>query len=103
MTKPQDNELNNIIDNLHAHGIQCFCDDEEGGLTRAEAKAQLQALFAQAVKRAEIEALLEEFRKIEMLTHPSLPNSGSVTTNVQAWIKDRTAQIAALTDTKDTA
>lgn len=46
-------------------------------------------------KRVALEARLDELQKVDMLTKPSLPNSGSVEANVKAWVKDRLPQLKA--------
>lgn len=46
-------------------------------------------------ERVALEARIEELKKVDMLTKPLLPDSGSVETNVKAWIKDRLPQLKA--------
>ena len=46
-------------------------------------------------KRVALEARIDELKKVDMLTKPSLPNSGSVEANVKAWVKDRLPQLKA--------
>lgn len=46
-------------------------------------------------KRVELEARIDELKKVDMLTKPLLSNSGSVETNVKAWVKDRLPQLKA--------
>ena len=51
--KPQANKtIDEIIKKLHPHGQDCFCEDDELGLTSAKANKAIEALITEAEKKA---------------------------------------------------
>lgn len=92
-----DEVLGFLIHTYLAKITQPRSDTEKEAYDKKVAKLQQVAnnKLLRLMEKRELEARIDELKKVDMLTKPLLPNSGSVETNVKAWVKDRLPQLKA--------
>lgn len=94
----QDKELRDKVANIVEYWDFSPLQDEDSRIDRL--KNEIMQLITADRKRVALEARIDELKKVDMLTKPLLPNSGSVETNVKAWVKDRLPQLKAQQEKK---
>lgn len=99
----QDKELSKLlayIDGSSDYNGAWFGEIPDGKTGTYWWRSELKKLITADRKRVALEARIDELKKVDMLTKPLLPNSGSVETNVKAWVKDRLPQLKAQQEKK---
>jgi len=49
MNTPQGKTIASILEQMHEHGMRCYCEDQEKGLTLEQALTQIEALVNKEV------------------------------------------------------
>jgi hypothetical protein len=60
--------LDEILEKLHEHGKRCYCEDQEKGITRSEAKAAISAHMQAECEKARLKGYNSGWVKANRLT-----------------------------------